>query len=391
MAENAIPEQELLNRVYKGPNKSGDNVDGLVELMYGYDYTNNVWRRVAVDASGNIGSGGGGGTVAQGAGGASAWLVDGNLTHNNAAPGATNLGVLPALGNASPPTFTEGDQVLLSTDLSGRLRVQGASTTGLAVTGIAVLQGLKDASGNLQPWSTSNNTGDGGGATSAAVSNVIYNGTTWDRLRSVINGTNSTGTGIVAAGLVAQFDDVSPTAITENQFGNIRMSANRNLYSTIRDAAGNERGVNVTAGNALQVDGSATTQPISAASLPLPTGAATAAKQDTGNTSLADIDTNMAYKFAPGKKRYTNIISASTSITPTTGKAIEVINVQVVPASGNAGDVQIYINFATSSIDVFKGYAGGGYGIFTGAVNEFLTITQTGSGSVQVLVDYLEV
>jgi len=38
------------------------------------------------------------------------------------------------------------------------------------------------------------------------------------------------------------------------------------------------------------VDGSAVTQPISVASLPLPLGAATATKQDTGNTSLSSID-----------------------------------------------------------------------------------------------------
>lgn len=43
--------------------------------------------------------------------------------------------------------------------------------------------------------------------------------------------------------------------------------------------------------NAMKVDGSATTQPISASSLPLPTGAATTALQTTGNTSLASIDT----------------------------------------------------------------------------------------------------
>lgn len=53
--------------------------------------------------------------------------------------------------------------------------------------------------------------------------------------------------------------------------------------------------------NAMKVDGSAVTQPVSgtfwqatqpvsAASLPLPTGASTSAKQDTGNTSLASID-----------------------------------------------------------------------------------------------------
>lgn len=76
---------------------------------------------------------------------------------------------------------------------------------------------------------------------------------TWDRVYSIVNATNSTGTGIMAAGLVGQFDDTSPTAITENQFGNLRMSTNRNLYGSIRDAAGNERGVNVTASNELLV------------------------------------------------------------------------------------------------------------------------------------------
>lgn len=95
---------------------------------------------------------------------------------------------------------------------------------------------------------------------------------TWDRSYSVVNATNSTGIGITAAGMVAQFDDVSPTAITENQFGNVRMSANRNQYGTIRDAAGNERGANVSAGNALLVDASATTQPVSYAT----TGSGTA-------------------------------------------------------------------------------------------------------------------
>lgn len=83
--------------------------------------------------------------------------------------------------------------------------------------------------------------------------NSIWNSAAWDRIRSIINATNSVGTGIIAAGMVAQFDDVSPTAITENQFGNARMSANRNLYNTIRDAAGNERGVNVNASNQLSV------------------------------------------------------------------------------------------------------------------------------------------
>lgn len=45
----------------------------------------------------------------------------------------------------------------------------------------------------------------------------------------------------------------------------------------------------VTAALALKMDGSAVTQPVSAASLPLPTNAATSALQTTGNTSLATL------------------------------------------------------------------------------------------------------
>ena len=68
------------------------------------------------------------------------------------------------------------------------------------------------------------------------------------------------------------------------------MSANRNAYTTLRDAAGNERGVNVTASNALVVDGSAVTQPISAASLPLPSTAATSTKQSDGTQKTQIVD-----------------------------------------------------------------------------------------------------
>jgi hypothetical protein len=57
----------------------------------------------------------------------------------------------------------------------------------------------------------------------------------------------------VNSAMAAVFDDVAPTAITENSFGFVRMSANRNQYATIRDAAGNERGLNVDANGAIAV------------------------------------------------------------------------------------------------------------------------------------------
>lgn len=65
---------------------------------------------------------------------------------------------------------------------------------------------------------------------------TTYNGTTLDLQRSVVNATNSTGTGIPAMGLVAQVDDTSPTAVTENQFGNVRMSTDHSLLTTVQNS-----------------------------------------------------------------------------------------------------------------------------------------------------------
>lgn len=49
----------------------------------------------------------------------------GTKTNNNAAPGSTNMGALTGIANAAAPSWTEGNEVLLSTDLSGNLRTIG--------------------------------------------------------------------------------------------------------------------------------------------------------------------------------------------------------------------------------------------------------------------------
>jgi hypothetical protein len=51
--------------------------------------------------------------------------VAGAKTNNSAAPGANNVGALPALANAAVPSWTEGNQVAMSADLAGALRVAG--------------------------------------------------------------------------------------------------------------------------------------------------------------------------------------------------------------------------------------------------------------------------
>jgi len=58
--------------------------------------------------------------------------------------------------------------------------------------------------------------------------------------------------------LGAVFDDVSPDTVNEGDAMALRGSSRRELYVQLRDAAGNERGVNVTATNELKVDDDST-------------------------------------------------------------------------------------------------------------------------------------
>lgn len=163
----------------------------------------------------------------------------GTLSNNGAAPGATNSGVLPAVANAAAPTYVEGRQVLLSTDLGGSLRI-------ICIAGCGA------------PAAFNDNSAFTAGTSSIANVGAVFN----DAL------------GAVTAGNAA-----AP-----------RITAQRGLHVNLRNTAGTEVG---TAGAALRIDPTgATTQPVSAASLPLPSGASTSGKQPalgTAGTASADV------------------------------------------------------------------------------------------------------
>lgn len=59
--------------------------------------------------------------------------------------------------------------------------------------------------------------------------NLLYNGTTWDRQRSIVAALDSTGIGLAGAAIVGQLDDTATAAVTENQFAPIRISTRRAL------------------------------------------------------------------------------------------------------------------------------------------------------------------
>lgn len=267
--------------------------------------------------------------------------------------------VLPAIATASAPTLTEGDAVSLSVDLSGILRTT-AGSGGTAMTDDAAFT----------------------------------------------PGTSS----VTPAGYM--FDDVAPDSVNEGDVGVGRMSANRNAYVTLRDAAGNERGLNIdasgratvvvsgqvtagTAGSAsadvvtiqgiasmtaVKVDGSAVTQPVSmATNTPVGTIAHDSAdsgaplkiglKAETspkGITLVADGDRTDAYADADGlqlvKLNTSGADAISESISNTDGNSTAFTNFSAVGSTKNY--ITSYTAFRTDAgstmayIDLRDGTAG---------------------------------
>jgi hypothetical protein len=141
--------------------------------------------------------------------------------------------------NSTLPTFANANQGALQCDSNGRLRVQ---------IGGSANSGSDGAVNNLGYFTYGNSS-----MAPMAVGGYTFNGTTLDQLRGVTNGLNSTGTGIAAAGVVAQCDDTSPTAVTENQFGNVRRNcATGELRTTGAADALTDGSISLTTGGTSQ-------------------------------------------------------------------------------------------------------------------------------------------
>lgn len=146
---------------------------------------------------------GGGTIVQQGAKDASveAWIVD--LTK----VGGTSFALGQQLAAASLPIVLTASQLTTLTPPAAITGFATETTLGDVKTSLAALDNSVD--GNYL--------------------NVNLNLAGTDVLQAV-TGTDSTGGGIPSQAILAQFDDTTPSSVTENRFGNLRMSSRRVLY-----------------------------------------------------------------------------------------------------------------------------------------------------------------
>ena len=181
-----------------------------------------------------------------------------------------------------------------------------------------------------------------GGATAAAddIGGIHYqrvkpnlgvDGTAVDAI-PVSNGLDTTATGVQAVGIVAQLDDTATGTVTENQFAPVRLSTRR----------------------ALLVEGvaSGTAQPVSAASLPLPSDASTettlsALAGDVGDTADAAATAGGTGTLHAKTRLMTSQLDSIKTAVETLDNAISGTEMQVdvvaaLPAgTNNIGDVDV--------------------------------------------------
>lgn len=188
--------------------------------------------------------------------------------------------VIAGAVSTAAPSYTNGSVAAMSLTLTGLLRVDGSGVT-------------QPISASTLPLPT--------GASTSALQTTINNSllaisaqlpaTLGQKLMAaslavVISSDQSaipvSGTVTVANSTYAQ------GSTTSGQLGGLSQGAATAAAPTYTTATTNP--LSLTLAGALRTDSSATTQPVSAASLPLPTGAATAANQATEIASLASID-----------------------------------------------------------------------------------------------------
>lgn len=133
----------------------------------------------------------------------------------------------------------------------------------------------------------------------------------------------------------------------ENYQGGAAVGSSNPLQVTLANT-----GANATA---VKIDGSAVTQPVSAASLPLPSGAATAANQSTANTSLSSIDSKLTSpltvtstgvsKATYGAAATFTAAASATDIFTITGSGTKTVKVLHIGINGtNTGNTNVFFN-----------------------------------------------
>jgi hypothetical protein len=219
-------------------------------------------------------------------------LIDDTVVAQGTALGSTKNSLIGGSVTTGAPSYTNGQISPLSLDTAGALRVTGGGggteyneddATPATIVGTATMMERDDALSAVTPiegdWISLR--GDANGALWTAVNNTVTvdgSGVTQPVSGTITANLSATDNAVLddiaaqtsAASVAAEGAALGSGVLIQGDDGTDRK--NINVDATTGD-------VQVDVTNTVTVDGSGVTQPISAASLPLPSGAATAANQ----------------------------------------------------------------------------------------------------------------
>lgn len=157
------------------------------------------------------------------------------------------------------------------------------------------------------------------------------------------------------------YDEVAGTALTENDVAAARINVNRAQVGIIEDGSTRGRYATVTASNALKVDNSGVTQPVSAASLPLPSNAAQETGGNLATLAGAVSSSRLAVNLIAGQAGITAAAGSVAANTPrvTLGSDDPAVagiggTADAIVAAGAAGSVSAKLRRATQGIEDLK-------------------------------------
>jgi hypothetical protein len=236
-------------------------------------------------------------------------LIDNLVLLEDAAHSSGDPGLMPLAVRRDANTSlvgTDGDYAPLQVDANGSLKVAitaGAGSGGTASTDDGAFTAASGSGTPIMGFATADAIDSGDvGVVGMTINRALYvtlrtpnnddaMDDTNDAVRvNIVAGGGTGGTAMTddaaftpastsVTPIAGFFDDVTPDSVNEGDAGVLRMSANRVLYTTLRDAAGNERGLNIDANGAIAVtDG--------AGSLTVDVGAALPA----GSNNIGDVD-----------------------------------------------------------------------------------------------------
>ena len=262
----------------------------------------------------------------------SAIPISGTVTTTNSANGNTGSG-LP-----SQATFIGG--------------TDGVNLRGIKVSATGVVS--VDGSAVTQPISASSLPLPSGAATETTLQSIDSHLFELDSAIYVDKAGFPIGGGrVVVQGYL--FDDVADAPVlSENTAAAGRININRAQVGVIEDASTRGRYATVTASNALKIDGSAVTQPVSLASLPLPTGAATEATLSSLDGKVTACNTGavvVSSSALPSGAATESTLSGLNTKVPSQGQALMAASVPVVIAS-NQTAIPVSGSFSASYLSV---------------------------------------